>query len=448
MTATGGKWGAGIGSGAWEDASDITIAGGNVTAIGGELSAGIGGGYFGVVEDITISGGTVNASGGSEGAGIGGGEYGEAYNICISGGTITAYSAREGAGIGGGGQADADGITISGGNITATGGRLGAGIGGGYNCDGLNIEITGGTVIANGGGYGAGIGGGDSGEAENITISGGTVTATGKWGGAGIGGGEYGNADNISITGGTVIAIGSDGAAGIGGGAAENAPYNGYGTNITIEGFAQVTAIGDGNGANAGDGANPRVDGKSPDNLTLNLDSNYEGPHSADHSTGCGRYNDIYGCELERPEGDDNENTGDNTGDNTDDSAGGNTGGDNDGADSGAAIPEPESETVGGFYYSCGRILNGHGANVQSLFDFDFYEWEETVENGNVVITAPEEDEVIITVWAMRYMMEVGIETISFNGTKLILKDAVADRTAGDTYTFTATAIELNGNPV
>ena len=164
------------------------------------------------------------------------------------------------------------------GSLTATGGDWGAGIGnGGYygnsdNRSGENITITGGTVNATGGWGGAGIGGGYYGSGKNITIKGGTVTATGGEEGAGIGGGYYygggisGSGKNITITGGTVNADGGTNAAGIGGGA------TGSGSNVTVSGAAQVTAIAGksngyyGAGATIGNGGDftgsENVDGK------------------------------------------------------------------------------------------------------------------------------------------------------------------------------------------
>ena len=158
------------------------------------------------------------------------------------------------------------------GSLNAEGGALSAGIGACYEEGTKNIIITGGTVTATGGDGGAGIGGGDGGGAENITITGSTVTATGGsamgFGGAGIGGGSDGrtsdsNGKNITITGSTVTATGHFGGAGIGGG------YKGSGSNVTVSGAAQVTAIAgkgdrwDGAGATIGSGSGGST--KNPD---------------------------------------------------------------------------------------------------------------------------------------------------------------------------------------
>ena len=208
LKATGGKWGAGIGSGEGSGAENITITGGTVTATGGRLGAGIGGGREGKGENITITGGTVTAAGGEGGAGIGGGSSGSGENITITGGTVTAAGGEGGAGIGGGSSGNGENITITGGTVTATGGGYSAGIGGSSSGSGKNITITGGTVNAAGGTYGAGIGGGDRSNGENITINGGEINATGGKYGAGIGGGasidDGGDGKNITINGGGI----------------------------------------------------------------------------------------------------------------------------------------------------------------------------------------------------------------------------------------------------
>ena len=111
LTAEGGKYGAGIGGGYYENGSDITITGGKVKATGGRRGAGIGGGNYRIGKDITISGGEVNAIGGVTGAGIGGGCYGDGNNITVSGdaklkvqGGVKDKHYGAGAGIGNGGK--------------------------------------------------------------------------------------------------------------------------------------------------------------------------------------------------------------------------------------------------------------------------------------------------------------------------------------------------------
>lgn len=147
LKATGGKWGAGIGSGEGSGAENITITGGTVTATGGGYSAGIGGSSSGSGKNITITGGTVNAAGGTYGAGIGGGDRSNGENITINGGEINATGGKYGAGIGGGASIDDGGdgknITINGGTVNAAGGESGAGIGGGLRGSGSNVTVSG-----------------------------------------------------------------------------------------------------------------------------------------------------------------------------------------------------------------------------------------------------------------------------------------------------------------
>lgn len=93
VTATGGQYAAGIGSGSYT--SDITteytcgniiIESGTITANGRYGGAGIGSGNYGICGNITISGGTVTAHGGSAGAGIGSGSCGKFASINITDG--------------------------------------------------------------------------------------------------------------------------------------------------------------------------------------------------------------------------------------------------------------------------------------------------------------------------------------------------------------------------
>ena len=249
LTATGGKFGAGIGGGNGGSGKNITINGGTVEATGGKFGAGIGGGLNGVGKNITIKGGTVNAAGGDNGgAGIGGGDRGSGEAITITGGTVNAAGGGQGAGIGGGNYGSGEAITITGGTVEATGGDFGAGIGGGSWGNGEDITIKGGTVEANGGLFGAGIGGGNAasigGSGKNITITGGTVNAAGGERGAGIGGGSWGS-----------------------------------GSNVTVSGAAQVTAIagkpdrnGVGAGATIGNGDSMTEDGEIVDGKKIQAD--------------------------------------------------------------------------------------------------------------------------------------------------------------------------------
>ena len=68
LTATGGTYGPGIGSGYYGDyntSGEITISGGTVTATGGEYASGIGGGYMGSCGTVNINGGIVYATRGA-----------------------------------------------------------------------------------------------------------------------------------------------------------------------------------------------------------------------------------------------------------------------------------------------------------------------------------------------------------------------------------------------
>ncbi len=98
LTATGGKYGAGIGTGSKESGygtcGNITINGGNVTAQGGSSAAGIGSGNNGTCGNITIIGGKVTAQGGSSAAGIGSGYYGKFTSINITRGITRVIAWR------------------------------------------------------------------------------------------------------------------------------------------------------------------------------------------------------------------------------------------------------------------------------------------------------------------------------------------------------------------
>ena len=159
------------------------------------------------LKDDKKKAGSLTATGGKFGAGIGGGNGGSGKNITITGGTVNAKGGLEGAGIGGGTGGIGEAITINGGTVEATGGKFGAGIGGGIIGSGENITITGGEVKATGGANGAGIGGGDGSGGSNVTVSGAAqVTATAgkgsRYAGAGatIGGGGSSTQDSDGNT--------------------------------------------------------------------------------------------------------------------------------------------------------------------------------------------------------------------------------------------------------
>ncbi|SHL67124.1 Ig-like domain (group 2) [Xylanibacter ruminicola] len=185
--------------------STLTISGtGSLTATGGDYAAGIGSGRKATCGAITISGGTVNASSSKHGAGIGSGNtYSSCGAITISGGTVMASSGDWGAGIGSGFEGSSCGaITISGGTVNASSGQSGAGIGSGFkNSSCKNITISGGTIVATSTKDGAGIGSGfTNSSCGAITISGGTVIASSGDAGAGIGSGFDSTFGSITIT--------------------------------------------------------------------------------------------------------------------------------------------------------------------------------------------------------------------------------------------------------
>ena len=191
LVVTGGVYGAGIGgadvadpdsSTGLRNCGNIVIEGGSVTAQGGDYAAGIGSGYLGHSGDVMISGGKVIATGGCSAPGIGGAyaqpEYSKCGDITISGGIVIATCGETtemtggAAGIGGGSAGGCGKITIAGGSVTATGYIDSAGIGGGHyvyaGCG--DIVISGGSVTATGGAKGAGIGSGYNGNCGAITI--------------------------------------------------------------------------------------------------------------------------------------------------------------------------------------------------------------------------------------------------------------------------------------
>ena len=184
----------------------LTIAGpGSLTATGGQFGAGIGSRKANGCANIVINGGTIVATGGAQGPGIGsawndnGLSTVVAKNITIKNAKVTAVagttSSLGGAGIGGGSCSRGEGITIENSTIIATGSSGGAGIGGGGTAKGLNIKITNSVVTATGNSHstlrgGSGIGSGCGVESENITISNSSVKAVAGTNAKPIGGGN------------------------------------------------------------------------------------------------------------------------------------------------------------------------------------------------------------------------------------------------------------------
>ncbi|WP_175559002.1 InlB B-repeat-containing protein [Sanguibacter gelidistatuariae] len=140
-----------------EAGASFTLDGsGTLRASGASGCAGIGGCESGM-GTVVINSGTVIATGGQWGAGIGTGSdagvSAEPGSVTINDGTVTATgSSTGGAGIGGGVYAVVPVLTINGGSVTAEGGTQAAGIGSGWGAVGLlgSISILGGVVNAHG----------------------------------------------------------------------------------------------------------------------------------------------------------------------------------------------------------------------------------------------------------------------------------------------------------
>ena len=123
LTATGGRYAAGIGSGKFgKKGGEIIINGGTVTATGGVESAGIGGSFRSYSPVITINGGNVKAYG--KAAGIGSGYYGRPAEFNMYGGTVYAEGGFESAGVGGGKDSYGGKISIFGGTLEAVSGEM------------------------------------------------------------------------------------------------------------------------------------------------------------------------------------------------------------------------------------------------------------------------------------------------------------------------------------
>lgn len=221
----------------------LTIDGtGLLTAIGGNYASGIGSGQNASCGSITINGGTINANSTDDGSGIGSGQsYASCGNITINGGTVNARSRDYGAGIGSGNYYSTCGkIIINDGIINASSGGWGAGIGSGNNqsnCD--DITIYGGDITAYSSQEGAGIGSGNlNSQCSNIIIYGGSINAYSSQKGAGIGSGSCeSSCGAITISGGTVIASSGDAGAGIGSGSNST-----FGSITITSGITQVQA--------------------------------------------------------------------------------------------------------------------------------------------------------------------------------------------------------------
>lgn len=135
---------------------------------------------------------------------------------------------------------------------------------------GTEADTTG-KLVAGGYYNGAAIGGGgtyDTASTSNITITGGDITASGGYYGAGIGGGAYGAGTNIRIEG------NADVTAFAGGGAAIGSGYqSSYDSDITITDHATVDAASE-NGCGIGQGLN--ASGKATVTISGNASVNAE----------------------------------------------------------------------------------------------------------------------------------------------------------------------------
>ena len=296
---------AGIGS-AWDNGvaksvGELVIYGGHIEATGGDYGAGIGScsendGSTQLCSTVTVYGGYVKAQGGKQAAGIGGGSNVNGGNFILYDGTVTAFGGDPrlieildpsnpvhdlgditsgGAGVGGGGHEQSafsqgeggigGNVTIYGGTLTATGGPGAAGIGSAhtyinqFTYQGGTFTIHGGTVTANGGKFGAGIGGGYDRDGAIVSVYGGTVTATGGYSAAGIGGGINGDGGKVTITGGKVTAKGGKSATAIGSGYKVISSTSGYGT-LTF-GDAMMVGAGDDGSVESFYNANERKNG-------------------------------------------------------------------------------------------------------------------------------------------------------------------------------------------
>lgn len=197
------------------DATGTLVAGGCYTG------AGIGGGgyhdgkSYNDTSNITITGGDITASGGTHAAGIGGGDGGTCKNIRIEGDAhVTAYAYDSGA-IGSGYEPSGDSdITITDHATVEAASVEGSGIGQGINASGkATITISGhASVHAETFDYRAAIGSGSSSATVNIEDHADvTAVSTGIAIGTGYGrdSNEYHGATStvINITGGTVNAV-------------------------------------------------------------------------------------------------------------------------------------------------------------------------------------------------------------------------------------------------
>ena len=150
ITAVGGYYGAGVGSGNGGDASNIRIEGNaHVTAFADDGAA-IGAGYGGS-SDVTITGHANVDAAGRCGAAIGLGNLGYQTTITISGDATVNAEGVDGTGAIGSGRNSGSKVTVNikdNANVTAIADGVAIGNNGGWSSSSTTINITGGTVDA------------------------------------------------------------------------------------------------------------------------------------------------------------------------------------------------------------------------------------------------------------------------------------------------------------
>ena len=192
-----------------------TDATGTLVAGGCYNGAGIGGGgyhdgkSYNDTSNITITGGDITASGGTHAAGIGGGDGGTCKNIRIEGNAHVAAYAYDSGAIGSGYQSSYDSdITITGNATVTAASAVGSGIGQGLNSSGKATITISGNASVNAETFNdhAAIGSGPCSATVNIEDHA-DVTAVGRGVAIGTGYGHEGTSTVINITGGTVNAV-------------------------------------------------------------------------------------------------------------------------------------------------------------------------------------------------------------------------------------------------
>lgn len=185
---------------------------GKLLAGGFDNSAGIGGGGThdtARTSNITITGGDITAVGGYYGAGVGSGNGGDASNIRIEGNAHVTAFADDGAAIGAGYGGSSD-VTITGHANVDAAGRCGAAIGLGNLGYQTTITISGDATVNAEGVDGTGAIGSGRNSGSKVTVNikdNANVTAIADGVAIGNNSGWSGSSTTINITGGTVDAV-------------------------------------------------------------------------------------------------------------------------------------------------------------------------------------------------------------------------------------------------